>query len=233
MIDLYSLFPTPIIRIPANELNYDLVQSEIKKAIDVIKSTNDSSSLTYLHKSATETIISNKTYDFIEKFQCDNLKNRIISAAEEYVNRIGWSGSRHVILKNSWINIIDTDVSHGHHCHPGYTISGVYYYRVSEQQGTLSFNNPNPLTFSCNFPQGAICPQTVDIVPDDGDIILFPSWLVHSTRKNKLDEPRVSIAFNIDIDIDKSDDIAFGLAKKEYRPYHKIEHSLKNIMSKK
>jgi uncharacterized protein (TIGR02466 family) len=184
-MELYSLFPTPIVRIPANEKNYETVQLEIKSAIEKITKENDSSSLTYLYKGAPETSISNKTYDFIEKFQCDQLKNRIYEAITQYVDRIGWFGERNFIIKNSWINIIDQEVLHGQHCHPGYTVSGVYYYRISEKQGTIAFNNPNPLMFSCNFPQGVLCPQTVDIVPNDGDIILFPSWLVHSTRKNK------------------------------------------------
>ena len=227
MIESYLLFPTPVVRIPANERNYDIVQQEIKSAIEKIEETGDSSSLTYLYKGTPETSISNKTYDFIEKFHCENLKNRIYEAVVEYVNRIGWHGERNFVIRNSWINITEQDTAHGTHCHPGYTISGVYYYRVNEEQGTLSFNNPNPLTFSCNFPQGAVCPQTVDIVPDDGDIILFPSWLVHSTRKNKSTESRISIAFNIDY-IGGSD-IAFGLAKESHRPYHKIEHSLKKL----
>jgi ectoine hydroxylase-related dioxygenase (phytanoyl-CoA dioxygenase family) len=31
----------------------------------------------------------------------------------------------------------------------------------------------------------------------DGDIILFPAWLQHSTMENATDEERISIAFNI------------------------------------
>lgn len=227
-IDVYQMFSTPVARIPATPENYDSIQAEIQSAIQIIEETNDSTSVSYLYKGTKETEISKKTYDFIEKYNCKNLKTKIIKAVEEYLNKIGWQGSRAIILKNSWINIADKDDHHGHHCHPGYSISGVYYYRVNEKQGTISFNNPNPLMFACNFPQGVACPQTVDIIPDDGDILLFPSWLVHSTRKNATDEQRISIAFNIDIV--ETDNIAVGLTKHSHRPYNKIEQSLKNIL---
>lgn len=224
-IDVYQLFPTPVARIPASPENYDSVQSEIQSAIKIIEETNDSTSVSYLYKGTKETEISKKTYDFIEKYNCKNLKARILEAAEEYMNCIGWQGPRTIILKNSWINIADKDDQHGHHCHPGYSISGVYYYRVSEKQGSISFNNPNPAMMYCQFPQGRLCPATVDIVPDDGDILLFPSWLMHATRKNNIHDKRISIAFNVDYI--GGDEIVVGLNKQSHLPYHKSEISLK------
>ena len=229
-IDVYQLFSTPVARIPATPENYDSVQREIQSAIRIIEKTGDSTSVSYLYKGTKETEISKKTYDFIEKYDCKNLKTRILEAAEEYMSNIGWQGPRAIILKNSWINIADKDDQHGHHCHPGYSISGVYYYRVSEQQGSISFNNPNPAMMYCQFPQGRLCPATVDIVPDDGDILLFPSWLMHTTRRNRTSDKRISIAFNIDYV--GGDDIAFGLAKQSHLPCHKTEYSLKNITTR-
>jgi hypothetical protein len=77
MVECYFLFPIPIIRIPSDKNTYNLIQGEINAAIETIKQTNDSTSLTYLYKGSPETSISNKTYDFVEKFQCNNLKTSI------------------------------------------------------------------------------------------------------------------------------------------------------------
>jgi uncharacterized protein (TIGR02466 family) len=230
MIDVYQMFPTPVVRVSASLENYDPVQAEIQSAIKIIEETNDSTSVSYLYKGTKETKISKKTYDFIEKYNCENLKTRILQAAETYMSSIGWQGPRTVILKNSWLNIADKDDYHGHHCHPGYSISGVYYFRISEQQGAISFNNPNPAMLYCQFPQGRLCPATVDVIPDDGDILLFPSWLIHTTRRNRTSDKRISIAFNIDCI--GSDDIVVGLNKQSHLPYHRTEYSLKNITTR-
>lgn len=228
MIDLYSLFPTPIIRVPADDSNYHATQREVKEALDRIHNNKDWSSVSYLYKNAKNQTLSGKTYDFIEKFNCIELKKRILQAVDSYINMVGWQGPTEFVIKQSWINIADIDDQHGHHCHPGYAISGCYYFRVNEQQGSLCFNNPNPAMMFCQFPQGALCSQTVDIVPDDGDIVLFPSWLLHSTRKNQTQDQRISVAFNIDYV--SGDDIAFGLSKQSHAPYHRKEYSIRQSL---
>jgi uncharacterized protein (TIGR02466 family) len=227
MSELYLMFPTPVVRVAATIENYDPVQLEIQAAYNQIQSTHDTSSVSYLYKSMEETDIFEKTYNFIEKYNCVNLKNRIHDAVNQYADKIGWTGNRDYVIKNSWINIADQHDVHSVHCHPGYAISGTYYFRVSKEQGSICFNNPNPAMMHCQFPQGALCPQTIDIIPNDGDIVLFPSWLMHSTRKNKSTEQRISVAFNVDFV--GGHDIAYGLNKENYSPFHKVERSLRDI----
>lgn len=228
---MYSLFPTPVLRVPATLQNYDPVQLEIKAAWERIQKEKDYSSTSYLYKDA-DIRLENKTYDFIDKYNCVNLKNRIIQAAEEYIAYTGWKGvfegEQQVAIKNSWINVADKDGFHDVHCHPGYAISGSYYFRVNEEQGAITFNNPNPMMFACEFPGGRMCPQRIDIVPDDGDIILFPSWLVHSTRKNTTTEQRIGVAFNIDL-INVVKERVLGLNKGTHIPYIGKEISITGL----
>ena len=228
---MYSLFPTPVLRVPASLENYDPVQLEIKAAWERIQKEKDYSSTSYLYKDSNIQL-ADKTYDFIEKYNCVNLKNRVLQAANEYLDATGWSGmftdEDRVVIKNSWINIADYNGFHDVHCHPGYAISGSYYFRVNEDQGAITFNNPNPMMFACEFPGGRMCPQKIDIVPDDGDIVLFPSWLVHSTKKNTTDEQRIGVAFNIDL-INVIQDRVHGLNKGTHIPYVGKEISLKGL----
>tara|TARA_B110000503_G_C7167937_1_gene422802 strand:- start:5362 stop:6057 length:696 start_codon:yes stop_codon:yes gene_type:complete len=230
MSNMYAMFPTPVIRVPASQSNYDAVQLEVQAAYKKIQEIGDTTAASYLYKDSTKTELSKKTYDFIEKYNCEKLKLRILEATNEYVQQVGWQGPTNFVIKQSWINITNQHGLHSGHCHPGYALSGTYYFRVSNTQGSICFNNPNPAMFYCNFPQGAMCPQTVDIVPDDGDIVLFPSWLIHSTRPNRLEEHRISIAFNIDFV--GGDEVAFGLNKESHIPYHKSESSLKGVINK-
>jgi hypothetical protein len=53
------------------------------------------------------------------------------------------------------------------------------------------------MIYNASFPEGRTSPQSIEIIPKDGDIILFPAWLQHSTMENSVDEERISIAFNI------------------------------------
>lgn len=218
---LYNLFPTPVLKVPADPNTYDSIQIEIRNAIDKINNDQNYSDVTYLYKK-NNVSLSNKTYDFIENYNCNKLKERIKYAALKYIKQVQWSGqwvddNNLINIKNSWLNIIEFGDNRGQHCHPGYSISGVYYYRIESSMGSIMFNNPNPLMFSCSFPQGNISPQFSGISPHRGDIILFPSWLVHSTVKNKNEEDRISVAFNIDLDNLISDKV-YGLVKGTHIP---------------
>jgi uncharacterized protein YaaR (DUF327 family) len=41
MSELYQLFPTPVIRVPATNINYDPVQEEVQSAIEQIEKTGE------------------------------------------------------------------------------------------------------------------------------------------------------------------------------------------------
>jgi predicted 2-oxoglutarate/Fe(II)-dependent dioxygenase YbiX len=49
-------------------------------------------------------------------------------------------------------------------------------------------------------PRGPLPPfdNRVTIYPKQGDLILFPSWLIHSVSPTPGEEPRISIPFNIE-----------------------------------
>ena len=53
----------------------------------------------------------------------------------------------------------------------------------------------------CNFPENPRNSQSIEYIPNDGDILLFPAWLMHNTMANTTDEDRISVSFNIDIEL--------------------------------
>lgn len=212
-MSLMYLFPTPIWKEPATLSNYDPVQLEIQAVLKHIKDNNDLSDVSDIYKDAGNYnkdhkhgfIIKNniiKTHNMVK------LEERIKIAIERYTTGVDWTaiskyndeirinGKWKIV--NSWINIAEKGVNHDFHSHPGYTISGVYYFRVSQEQGGLGFNNPNPIVYNAGFPEGRCSPQSLEIVPNDGDIILFPAWLQHGTYANESNEERISVAFNVD-----------------------------------
>ena len=207
----YNLFPTPIYSDPATLSNYDPVQLEVKAVLDIVKQTGEGISYTYHNIEKWNIENSTKSDGFIihdniiKTYNMHKLQSRIEEALERYANNSGWFGlkrSGSFKIMNSWMNINKKGIHHEYHCHPGYTLAGVYYFRVNELQGGINFNNPNQMMYNMAFPGGDRYPASINIVPRDGDIILFPAWLQHSTDVNKSDEERVSIAFNIDYIVD-------------------------------
>ena len=80
---------------------------------------------------------------------------------------------------------------HDLHSHPGQLVSGVFYLSVPEGAGKITFYDP----------RGPLPPfdDTYQILPREGDLLIFPSWLPHLVTSSRTDpsSPRVSVAFNI------------------------------------
>lgn len=220
---LMYLFPTPVYREFATVSTYDSIQQEIQTCLKHIKENDDLENVSYIYKDAGKRkkekpiggyFISD---DLIGKHHLSNLEKRIYEVLENYLSAVEWTAlannpdpiipqlkSKTFKIINSWINIAEKGVKHDYHSHPGYTIAGVYYYRVSDEQGGLCFNNPNMMIYNAAFPEGRTSPQSVEIIPKDGDTILFPAWLQHSTMENTIDDERISIAFNINFITDST-----------------------------
>ena len=221
MKGLIPLFPTLIYRDPATISMYDVVQTEVKACLDKILESDDLDEVSYIQEEAGKRRSEKRDQyhdylisdDLIGKFNLINLKERIYNAVDRYLLTTQWSriyggrlnsdayGKYEIVLRNSWMNIQSKKQAHEWHCHPGYTIAGVYYMRVSADQGGIQFQNPNIMMQNCWFPENPRASQSIEIIPDDGDIILFPAWLMHNTMENTTDEDRISVAFNIDIKI--------------------------------
>jgi hypothetical protein len=90
---------------------------------------------------------------------------------------------------NAWAAINCNGVFHGGHTHPGSLISGVYYVRIPEGSGSISFMDP----------RGPRVPFEGKYVhqPYEGDLIVFPSWLYHEVAPTLGTHPRISFSFNV------------------------------------
>lgn len=104
-------------------------------------------------------------------------------------------------VTDSWININGKNDYNTVHDHGGGLFSGIYYASAGKDKGVLEFMTPiGAHTFSIN---GSLVKtsnpfnsniQSVHI--ETGMLVIFPSWLMHYTRPNRTDEPRISVAFN-------------------------------------
>ena len=120
---------------------------------------------------------------------------------EEVHRAFEFSPSLHQIITEAWININQKGHVNNTHDHPGSLFSAVYYVKGGADKGALEFKTPIiPHTYTiaddmiANF--NAFTGHAVVIPPVTGDLLIFPSWLLHRVNMSQSDEDRISIAFN-------------------------------------
>jgi len=104
------------------------------------------------------------------------------------------------LLADGWINVNPRGGYNAPHDHLGSFWSGVYYVKVPPnpegQAGAIEFLAPHKPMPSGGFIEAPATAQKVIIRPEAGQVLIFPSYLVHWVHPNDSDEDRVTIAFN-------------------------------------
>ena len=103
-------------------------------------------------------------------------------------------------LTGCWANISPPGDGHRPHTHPNNYLSGVYYVQTQEGANTISFDDPRPQTNIISPVTSKITDENagqIHITTREGLLVLFPSWLQHQVPRNKSQQARISIAFNI------------------------------------
>jgi len=142
----------------------------------------------------------NKT-DFFEENQIvgpNELKELFININQHVVKFAEESGILLNPIVKYWIqNYTDND-HHQLHSHSKNDISGVYYVQADENSGAIVFNNPNPYIIGYNSfidVKTEIDQRCLEVKPQSGLLILFPSYLVHQVLPSQ-NSARTVIAFN-------------------------------------
>lgn len=95
-----------------------------------------------------------------------------------------------------WFNINQKGAANMIHSHTGAYYSGVFYFQA-EGTGNIRFYPDNFLTGNTH----PMWPYKGTMIhePEDGDLLLFPSHLLHDVVANPLEQPRVNCAFNVSL----------------------------------
>ncbi|MFN3958600.1 MAG: 2OG-Fe(II) oxygenase family protein [Parvularculaceae bacterium] len=104
-----------------------------------------------------------------------------------------------------WANASPPGASNQMHAHPGCVWSAVYYVDDGGEaaSGKLVLHDPRfpmnrmaapDLVFAA---EGEMEPMRVEIAPEPGKLVAFPSWLMHSVTAHQGRRERISIALNI------------------------------------
>ena len=126
----------------------------------------------------------------------------ITKKSNEYAKNIGLKDD--LSLDNIWININEYKDSNIEHSHPNCILSGVFYVDCSKETGQIYFLHPSAETMQYDWEDKNIIifneytGAEKTILPNAGDLIIFPSWLKHGVKPNMSEnKKRISISFNM------------------------------------
>ena len=110
--------------------------------------------------------------------------------------RLGWS------LKEMWVNVLDSGGRQAMHNHANSFISGVVYLTPTHPESrTVFMKSPggNDFAFKNDHAGTTTGPYSADKwispAPEPGDLVLFPSYLMHAVPPNQ-GQRRITLSFN-------------------------------------
>jgi uncharacterized protein (TIGR02466 family) len=130
-----------------------------------------------------------------------NLFDQIIEKGNIFAKKIGKKNK--INITKIWININNYKDYNQSHFHANCFLSGVYYVNIFEKTGNIIFDNPAQDLIDSNWDNTdinsftTVNSSTYSLIPNTGDLVLFPSWLKHRVEPNMTDKERVSISFNL------------------------------------
>ena len=140
--------------------------------------------------------------EFIELVELIN--KRLLQVGKDY--GFGIMSSK-LKITSMWANVNDKACSNTVHSHQSpvgmpnpLVISGCYYVKVPKNSGQFVLEDfSRPMRYlQLPFQEANLMNSfTVKILPKEGNLLLFPSWMEHSVETNRSNEERISIAFNV------------------------------------
>ena len=126
----------------------------------------------------------------------------ITNVLTDTVNTIQMEKINYDITYNeSWYHITKTNGMHEPHIHPRCSWCGVYYIKSgNHDSGDTVFENPVKSTYIDRGNLFLDHMHTLRIKPQDGLLVIFPSYLSHYQAIYKGTEDRIVVAFNASID---------------------------------
>ena len=106
-----------------------------------------------------------------------------------------------ITYNESWYHVTTTNGMHEPHIHPRCSWCGVYYVKSgNHDSGDTVFENPVKSTYIDRGNLFLDHMHTLRIKPQDGLLVIFPSYLSHYQAIYKGTEDRIVVAFNASID---------------------------------
>ena len=196
-VKTFKIFPVPVFESQID--NHEQINIELKEYIYELKKSDpkgtNKSNVGGWH--SADFIIQDNApiQNFISKF--NNLLPKI------FINQMGIDKKlNNIKILNMWSVINGKNTFNTKHNHPNSYFSSAYYVKTNKNSGHIKFFDPKEVKTMYSPALGELNEFSTNIVrikPEEGKLLLFPSYLHHSVEENLSDEDRIVISFNLDI----------------------------------
>ncbi len=190
MDEVIPLFPTPFMRCP-KALSPDLVRGLATHFSAMALQDNNASA----NLSHTQMLRPSDSPLLVDAARLITPKLAEMGA-HLFGERLGWS------IKEMWVNVLDQGGRQAMHNHANSFISGVVYLTPTHASSrTVFMKSPGGHEFSFKNDHAGVvtgpfnAEKWVSPMPEPGDMVLFPSFLMHAVPPNE-GERRITLAFN-------------------------------------
>jgi uncharacterized protein (TIGR02466 family) len=189
-----AIFPTPVYQ---SKLNRNFTGKELLFV-------NNNKNIVYNNTGNT---VSKNNYVLEDKL-FNNLKKELDLRVKDYFDKIiSTSDNIKPYITQSWLNYTETNQYHHKHNHFNSLVSGVLYINSDEKYDAITFYKDSYQSLKPNIKKNNLFNSESWWFPvKTGDIILFPSSLLHMVSTKQGDNTRVSLAFNVFIKGDIGDE---------------------------
>ena len=182
---IHGIFPTPLI--------FTNIEREFTK--EELEFFDEQSKTTYKNEG---NITSLDNY-LMRHDPMTTIKQEITSALQMYLdNIIKPKDDVKPYITQSWLNYTDENQYHHKHAHPNSFLSGVLYVNADPEKDKITFFNDGMYRQIKLFPKewNLYNAESWYFTVKPGDIVIFPSSLIHMVEQKAGNNIRTSLAFN-------------------------------------
>ena len=190
--EVRPLFATPIVKV---NINREFTTDELKLLLYDIPVVKDETTGMTNHQSDMSSV-----FDHYEELK--NIKDFCEREINDYLEQIEGviTDKANLKITMSWLNRNKSQEEHPPHFHANSYLSGVLYLQCLSDDAIIFSNRLHKFFDNFDFPREKHTIWTAPMIRQkviEGDLVIFPSWLMHSVEKNEAyDKERVSLSFN-------------------------------------
>ncbi len=146
-----------------------------------------------------------QSFDKLHRFSStfEKLEKKIRPHVQAFAKSLHWDcDPTDLRISTFWVNVMPQGTTHSFHHHPLSVISGTFYVKVPKGSSGIQFEDPRFSMMMATPPRKAKAPESLQphltVKPNEGEIILFESWMKHQVPPNPAKDERISVSFNYD-----------------------------------